>query len=117
MCSRKRCGDRSSIAQDMSLRRLRDFVFDNFLITIFVECWRPEKHMFYLSWGECTINLQYVEYHLRLCVHREPVWMVRHRDVGVGGVTTWCQASSGTAARAQRKESFSLKLTGLRDRV
>ncbi|RYQ84319.1 hypothetical protein Ahy_B10g103505 [Arachis hypogaea] len=36
---------------------LRDFVFDNSLITAFVECWHPETHTFHLPWSESTITL------------------------------------------------------------
>ncbi|RYR41645.1 hypothetical protein Ahy_A08g038050 [Arachis hypogaea] len=52
---------------------LRDFVFDNSLITTFVEHSRPETHMFHLPWGECIIILQDVVYYLRLHVHGEPM--------------------------------------------
>ncbi|RYR25313.1 hypothetical protein Ahy_B02g059008 [Arachis hypogaea] len=45
---------------------LRDFVFDNSLITVYVERWRPETHTFYLLLDECTITLQDVAYHLGL---------------------------------------------------
>ncbi|KAL4275658.1 hypothetical protein AHAS_Ahas20G0129200 [Arachis hypogaea] len=53
--------------------QLRDFVFDNSLITAFVEPWRPETCTFHLPWGECTITLQNVAYHLVLRTNREPV--------------------------------------------
>ncbi|RYR31446.1 hypothetical protein Ahy_B01g056252 [Arachis hypogaea] len=52
---------------------LRDFIFDNSLITAFVERWYPKTHTFYLSWGEPTITLQDVAYHLGLRAHRGPV--------------------------------------------
>ncbi|QHO51086.1 uncharacterized protein DS421_1g27870 [Arachis hypogaea] len=55
---------------------LRDFTFDNALITAFMERWCPETHMFHLSWGEVTVTL----------------------DVVVGGVATGCQASGGSIA-------------------
>ncbi|XP_052116114.1 protein MAIN-LIKE 2-like [Arachis duranensis] len=53
--------------------QLKDFIFDNTLISAFVERWRPETHTFHLSWGECTITLQDVAYHLGLCTDGEPV--------------------------------------------
>ncbi|QHO35120.1 uncharacterized protein DS421_9g272840 [Arachis hypogaea] len=53
---------------------LRDFTFDNALITVFVERWRPETHTFHLPWGE----------------------VVRDEDVAVGGVAVGCQASGGS---------------------
>ncbi|RYR61706.1 hypothetical protein Ahy_A04g018908 [Arachis hypogaea] len=37
--------------------QFRDFVFDNSLITAFVEWWHLEIHTFYLPWGRCTIIL------------------------------------------------------------
>ncbi|RYR76256.1 hypothetical protein Ahy_A01g000866 [Arachis hypogaea] len=52
---------------------LRDFTFDNFLISALMERWRPETHMFHLPWGEVTITLQDVAYHLGLCAHGNPV--------------------------------------------
>ncbi|QHN83237.1 uncharacterized protein DS421_20g702990 [Arachis hypogaea] len=32
--------------------RLRDFIFDNSLITAFMERWHPETHTFHLPWGD-----------------------------------------------------------------
>ncbi|XP_029146599.1 uncharacterized protein [Arachis hypogaea] len=52
---------------------LRNFVFDNSLITTFVERWCPEIYTFHLSQGETTITLQDVAYHFGLREHREPV--------------------------------------------
>ncbi|RYR67659.1 hypothetical protein Ahy_A03g014036 [Arachis hypogaea] len=52
---------------------LRDFVFDNSLITAFVERWCPEMHTFHLPWNECTMTLQDVAYHLRLRAYWEPM--------------------------------------------
>ncbi|QHN79316.1 uncharacterized protein DS421_19g669020 [Arachis hypogaea] len=52
---------------------LRDFMFDNAMITAFVERWRPETHTFYMPWGECTITLQDVVYHLGLRADGDPV--------------------------------------------
>ncbi|QHN82684.1 uncharacterized protein DS421_20g697920 [Arachis hypogaea] len=52
---------------------LRDFTFDNSLISALVERWRPETHTFHLPWGEVTITLQDVVYHLDLRSHGNPV--------------------------------------------
>ncbi|RYR34086.1 hypothetical protein Ahy_A10g048804 [Arachis hypogaea] len=52
---------------------LRDFTFDNSLISTLVERWRPETHTFHLPWDEVTITLQDVAYHLGLRAHRNPV--------------------------------------------
>ncbi|RYR20662.1 hypothetical protein Ahy_B03g065860 [Arachis hypogaea] len=41
---------------------LRNFVFDNSLVTTFVKCWHFETHTFHFPWGECTITLQDVAY-------------------------------------------------------
>ncbi|RYR40472.1 hypothetical protein Ahy_A09g046228 [Arachis hypogaea] len=51
----------------------RNFIFDNFLISAFVERWRSETHMFHLSWGEASITLQDVAYHIGLHTARKPV--------------------------------------------
>ncbi|XP_072052547.1 protein MAIN-LIKE 1-like [Arachis hypogaea] len=53
--------------------QLRDIVFDNSLITAFVERWRLETHTFYQPWGECNITLQDIGYHLGLHTHGEPM--------------------------------------------
>ncbi|RYQ88809.1 protein MAINTENANCE OF MERISTEMS-like [Arachis ipaensis] len=53
---------------------LRNFIFDNSLISALVERWRPETHMFHLPWGE----------------------VVPYRDVGIGGAAPRCQASRGS---------------------
>ncbi|QHO53030.1 uncharacterized protein DS421_2g44350 [Arachis hypogaea] len=53
--------------------QLRDFLFDNSLITTFIEHWHPETHTFHLPWDECTITMQDVAYHLGLCIYREPM--------------------------------------------
>ncbi|RYQ90533.1 hypothetical protein Ahy_B09g096591 isoform A [Arachis hypogaea] len=52
---------------------LMDLVFDNSLITAFVERWRPANHTFHLPWGEATITLQDMAYHLGLRAHGDPV--------------------------------------------
>ncbi|QHN76565.1 uncharacterized protein DS421_19g644990 [Arachis hypogaea] len=52
---------------------LKDFTFDNSLISALVERWRSEMHTFHLPWGEVTITLQDVVYHLDLRAHGNPV--------------------------------------------
>ncbi|RYR47604.1 hypothetical protein Ahy_A07g033547 [Arachis hypogaea] len=52
---------------------LRDFTFDNSLISALVERWCPEMHTFHLPWGQVTITLQDVVYHLGLRAHGNPV--------------------------------------------
>ncbi|QHO16421.1 uncharacterized protein DS421_10g303390 [Arachis hypogaea] len=52
---------------------LRDFTFDNSLISTLLERWHPETHMFHLPWGEVTITLQDVAFHLGLRAHGNPV--------------------------------------------
>ncbi|QHO53703.1 uncharacterized protein DS421_2g50290 [Arachis hypogaea] len=76
---------------------LRDFTFDNSLISALVEQWRPETHTFHLPWGEVTITLQDVAYHLGLRAQGNPVG--------------WCLRDFAT----QRKESFTLKLRSVKD--
>ncbi|KAL4276973.1 hypothetical protein AHAS_Ahas20G0260700 [Arachis hypogaea] len=39
-------------------------MFDNFFISGFVEQWKPKTHSFHLPWGEVSIMLQDVAYHL-----------------------------------------------------
>ncbi|RYR07662.1 hypothetical protein Ahy_B05g075067 [Arachis hypogaea] len=52
---------------------LRDFTFDNSLISALVERWRLETHTFHLPWGEVTITLQDVAYYLGLRLHGNPI--------------------------------------------
>ncbi|QHO40641.1 uncharacterized protein DS421_5g138880 [Arachis hypogaea] len=102
---------------------LKNFVFDNSLITIFVERWSPEIHTFHMPWGECTITLQNIAYHLRLHAHGEPAdgcfwdfhtwygsetWELVEQLLGVRPPAVQQQG-------AKRKESFSLKLTWLQE--
>ncbi|RYR38627.1 hypothetical protein Ahy_A09g043731 [Arachis hypogaea] len=104
---------------------LRDFTFDNSLISALVERWRPKTHIFHLSWGEVTITLQDVAYHLGLRANGNPVRRCL-RDFGRWYHTeTWALVEQLLGARrpvaaqqaTQRKESFTLKLVWLRDRV
>ncbi|RYR70954.1 hypothetical protein Ahy_A02g005254 [Arachis hypogaea] len=52
------------------LARLNDkwFQLDEPLVSAFVERWGPETHTFHMPFGECTITLQDVAYHLGLPV-------------------------------------------------
>ncbi|RYR00083.1 hypothetical protein Ahy_B07g088138 [Arachis hypogaea] len=95
---------------------LRDFTFDNSLISALVERWRSETHTFHLPWGEVTITLQDVAYHLGLCSHGNPVGGA---FVTLAMVEQLLGAKPPVAAQqaVQRKESFTLKLVWLRDRV
>ncbi|KAL4300933.1 hypothetical protein AHAS_Ahas17G0250400 [Arachis hypogaea] len=42
---------------------LRDFIFGNVLLFVFVKQWRLETHIFHLLWVEAIITLQDVAYH------------------------------------------------------
>ncbi|RYR05687.1 hypothetical protein Ahy_B06g085519 [Arachis hypogaea] len=57
------------------LARLNNHCFwvDEPLLTAFIERWRLEMHTFHMLFGECTITLQDVAYHLRLSVDGEAV--------------------------------------------
>ncbi|QHN82001.1 uncharacterized protein DS421_20g691860 [Arachis hypogaea] len=61
---------------------LRDFTFDNSLISALVERWRPETHTFHLPWSEVTITLQEVVYHLDLRAHGNPIGSASVTSVG-----------------------------------
>ncbi|QHO54161.1 uncharacterized protein DS421_2g54300 [Arachis hypogaea] len=98
---------------------LRDFFFNNSMITLFVEHWRPETHTFHMPWGECTITLQDVAYQLELCANGEPVsgcFRDFHTWYGTGA---WKLVDHLLGARpsavqqqgAQKRKAFSLNLT------
>ncbi|RYR43906.1 hypothetical protein Ahy_A08g040295 isoform A [Arachis hypogaea] len=52
------------------LARLNErwFILYESLVGAFVERWRPETHTFHMPFGECTITLQDVAYHLGLSI-------------------------------------------------
>ncbi|RYR60851.1 hypothetical protein Ahy_A04g017917 [Arachis hypogaea] len=105
--------------------RSRIFVFENSLITTFVEHWRPKTSTFHMSWGECTITLHDVAYHLGLCTNRESVGSCFYDFHTWYGTKAWelvqrllrARPPPVQQQRTQRNESFSLKLTWLRDPV
>ncbi|RYR63749.1 hypothetical protein Ahy_A04g021510 [Arachis hypogaea] len=102
--------------------QLKDFIFDNTLISAFVERWRPETHTFHLSWGECTITLQDVAYHLGLCTDGEPVVECMRDFQTWHQCSTWQWVEDLLGARPPmqsqgRKEGFAIKLAWLRERV
>ncbi|RYR73080.1 hypothetical protein Ahy_A02g007379 [Arachis hypogaea] len=102
---------------------LRDFTFDNSLISALVEQWRPETHTFHLPWGEVTITLQDVAYHLGLRAQGNPVGWCLRDFVRWYGTETWAMVEELLGTRSpvavqqatQRKESFTLKLRSVKD--
>ncbi|RYR00345.1 hypothetical protein Ahy_B07g088477 [Arachis hypogaea] len=104
---------------------LKDFTFDNSLISALVERWRPQTHTFHLPWDEVTITLQDVAYHLGLRAHGNHVEGCLRDFRRWYGTETWAMVEQLLGARppvaaqqpAQRKESFTLKLVWLCDRV
>ncbi|XP_015972334.1 serine/threonine-protein phosphatase 7 long form homolog [Arachis duranensis] len=104
---------------------LRNFTFNNSLITAFVERWHPETHTFHLPWGETTITLQDVAYHLGLRAYGDSVRGCFHNFGKWYHTETWERWWSGCwvpglrwlHSRRQKKESFTLKLVWLWDRV
>ncbi|QHO22663.1 Serine/threonine protein phosphatase 7 long form isogeny [Arachis hypogaea] len=57
------------------LARLNEswFRLDEPLVSAFVERWRPETHTFHMPFGECTIILQDITYHLGLPINGQYV--------------------------------------------
>ncbi|XP_025634914.1 protein MAIN-LIKE 2-like [Arachis hypogaea] len=101
---------------------LRNFMFDGCLISAFVEWWRPETHTFHLSWGETSITLQDVAYHIGL----------RTADESVGGCNRdfqlwhqhptweWVENLLGAMPPSQKwggKQVFAVRMMWLRDQV
>ncbi|MED6187822.1 hypothetical protein PIB30_116749 [Stylosanthes scabra] len=102
--------------------QLKDFVFDNTLISAFIERWRPETHTFHLPWGECTITLQDVAYHLGLRTDGEPVGgcMRDFQTWHQHPTWQWIEELLGAMPPTQsqgRNEGFAIKLAWLRERV
>ncbi|XP_057733768.1 protein MAIN-LIKE 1-like [Arachis stenosperma] len=69
------------------LARLNEswFRLDEPLVSAFVERWRLETHTFHMPFGECTITLQDVAYHLGLPVDEggRPPWVWFEEPLGV----------------------------------
>ncbi|QHO54387.1 uncharacterized protein DS421_2g56320 [Arachis hypogaea] len=65
------------------LARLNEswFWLDKLLVSAFVERWRPETHTFHMPFGECTIILQDVAYHLGLLIDGQCMCRIANRDV------------------------------------
>ncbi|RYR29360.1 hypothetical protein Ahy_B01g053759 [Arachis hypogaea] len=63
------------MASPYHLARLNEswFRLDESLVSAFVERWRPETHTFHMPFGECTIILQDVAYHLGLPINGQYV--------------------------------------------
>ncbi|QHO47767.1 uncharacterized protein DS421_1g00090 [Arachis hypogaea] len=80
---------------------LKDFTFDNSLILALVERWRPETHTFHLPWGEVTITLQDVAYHLGLGAHGNPVGRCLLDFGRWYGTETWAMVKQLLGARPQ----------------
>ncbi|RYQ96788.1 hypothetical protein Ahy_B08g092661 [Arachis hypogaea] len=82
---------------------LRDFIFNNALLFVFAEWWRPETYTFHLPWGEVTITLQDVAYHLGLCTDGNPI--------------SGCTKDFQQIHPKDKWQVFGLRMTWLKNRV
>ncbi|MED6184891.1 hypothetical protein PIB30_051820 [Stylosanthes scabra] len=87
-----------------------------------VERWCPEMHSFHMSWDEVTITLQDVAYHIGLRTHGHPVdeamrdFQMWYQHPTWGWVVELLGDRPSYNPKAW-KESFSLKMTWLRQRM
>ncbi|XP_057746858.1 serine/threonine-protein phosphatase 7 long form homolog [Arachis stenosperma] len=101
---------------------LRDFMFDNFLISVFVKRWRLKTYPFHLPWGDVSITLQDITYHIGLRTNKKPSggctrdFQQYHRHPTSEWIEDLLDARPPPQPE-EEKQVFGMRMTWLRDRV
>ena len=83
------------------------------LISVLVECWRPETHTFHFSVGKCTIMFEDVALQLGVCVDGRPI--IGSTSFSREMVKNLCQSLLGIRPEEGDIQKSSIRLSWLFD--